>query len=275
MTKDPVTAATIKAILHNKYKLPEWVGFDEYRPFTGWNATMNSIDFFAVGMYRKNRKIISFEIKTMRGDFIKDVQIFFGKHEHAMSLSHEFYYICPWGLIDPKEVPEQCGLMWIDTSNRIQIKKVAQLRNPTWIQDFEYLQGFLMRSQQTTNFSLIPVKYLGKEIPQDKFNELVKEKVEKEYRYRIDSEARKIFEEAEKKDKECSGLIKELRHIFWCSKEGENFNDVVLSHCRLAKTFILKGYGDPIQSAMDHMTEFKNLLDEIREKEDGKKTNGS
>jgi len=262
-TAVPFTSDLIKTILHNKYCLPEYVGFEEYRPFTGWAATVNSIDFFTVGLYKKNRKIIAFEIKVLRGDFIQDVARFMDKHEHAMALSHEFYYICPHGLIAPHEVPLQAGLMWVDSSNRVRIKKVAQLRIPKWIIDMEYLQGFLKRSQQKTDNTLVPIKYLGKEISQNDFKEIIDKETEKESGYRIEREARKLFEEEENKEKEKSGLLKELRGLFFVWRDNENFNDIVLNHCKLAKKFLNNDYRPPLKEALQHISDLNDLIDEI------------
>ena len=273
MKKKPpeINAATIKTILHNKYKLPEWSGLAEYRPFTGWNATVNSIDFFAVGLYKKNRKAIAFEIKVRRADFVLDVQRFQDKHEHALNLSHEFYYICPWGLIDPQEVPQQSGLMWINASNRIQIKKVAQFRIPEWIQNFQYLQGFLKRFQQKTNLSLVPVNYLGKEVSQEDIMEMVEKRLEQEFRHRIKSEALSLFEKEREKDKKYSKLFRDLRGLFYFhSSDDDKFVETVLAHCKLARFFLRRDYHDPIAAAASHLEKLKCLLDDIEEKE-GKK----
>ena len=259
----PLTADLIKTILHNKYCLPEYVGYSEYRPFTGWAATVNSIDFFTVGLYKKNRKIIAFEIKVLRSDFIKDVARFMDKHEHAMALSHEFYYICPHGLIEPNEVPLQAGLMWVDSSNRVRIKKVAQLRVPNWVVDMEYLQGFLKRSQQKTDNTLVPIKYLGKEISQEAFKDIINKEIEKESGYRIEREARKLFEEGANKEKEKSELLKELRGLFFVWRDNEKFNDIVLNHCKLAKKFLNSDYRPPLKEALQHISELNNLIDEI------------
>jgi len=270
-----MNADTVKTILHNKYCLPEWCGLEEYRPFTGWNATVNSIDFFAIGLYRKNMKILSFEIKVRRADFVLDVQRFMNKHEHALALSHEFYYICPWGLIDKEEVPEQSGLMWIDTANRIQIKKIAQLRIPEWIHNIEYLQGFLKRFQQKTDLSLVPVKYLGKEMSQEHIMEMVDERIEQEFRRRIENEARKLFEKEAENESKYSKLFRDLKGLFYFHRDDEDkFIDAVLAQCRLAKYFLSTDYSDPIKTAISHLSKFKNLLEEIKEKE-GKNENMS
>jgi len=161
--------------------------------------------------------------------------------------------------------------MWIDASNRIQIKKVAQFRIPEWIQNFQYLQGFLKRFQQKTNLSLVPVNYLGKEVSQEDIMEMVEKRLEQEFRHRIKSEALSLFEKEREKDKKYSKLFRDLRGLFYFhSSDDDKFVETVLAHCKLARFFLRRDYHDPIAAAASHLEKLKCLLDDIEEKE-GKK----
>jgi hypothetical protein len=65
-----------------------------------------------------------YEIKVSRSDFLKD-----DKWPSYLDLCNHFYFVCPYGLIEPDEVPEGAGLMWVaKTGSRIYTKKKAARR---------------------------------------------------------------------------------------------------------------------------------------------------
>ena len=49
-----------------------------------------------------------YEIKVSRGDFLAD-----RKWQTYLELCNEFYFVSPWELIDPKELPDEAGLLWV------------------------------------------------------------------------------------------------------------------------------------------------------------------
>jgi len=68
------------------------------------------------------------EIKISRSDFKAD----FKKRKHMFlsgkiplrgsmfeRIPNYFWYVCPWGLIQPEEVPEYAGLIWVNTRSYI------------------------------------------------------------------------------------------------------------------------------------------------------------
>ena len=71
-----------------------------------------------------NPLVIVYEIKVSRGDFLND-----GKYQNYLPYCNEFYFVCPPKLIQPNEIPDDCGLMWISsTGTRIYTKKKAKYR---------------------------------------------------------------------------------------------------------------------------------------------------
>ena len=162
-----MNADDIKCFLRLKYS-QTWALYEEFRPFTGFDGNVNQIDAIAVGLYAKNEKIIAFEIKTERGDFLKDVSQFMHKHRFALEISNEFYYVCPWGLIDKTELPDIAGLLYVNKAHKIQVKKVSALRTKGDL-PLRYVQAILQNSRKRINYAEIPVQYLGRNWTQRTF----------------------------------------------------------------------------------------------------------
>lgn len=69
------------------------------------------------------------ECKISRGDFLSDGKKMHRKHRE-MGLGYRRYYMCPWGMINPGELPPHWGLLWL-RGNRVFVKKKA-LGNPNY-----------------------------------------------------------------------------------------------------------------------------------------------
>ena len=68
---------------------------------------------------------IGYEIKVSRGDFKADK-----KWPDYLEYCNRFFFVCPWGMIDPGEIENKdVGLMWVcKTGDRIMTKKRSQRR---------------------------------------------------------------------------------------------------------------------------------------------------
>lgn len=65
-----------------------------------------------------------YEIKVSRSDFKGD-----DKFHRYLPLCTQFYFVCPWGMIQPEELQAECGLLWVaKTENRLWEKKRAPYR---------------------------------------------------------------------------------------------------------------------------------------------------
>ena len=72
-----------------------------------------------------NRLSIVYEIKVSRNDFLNDK-----KYTLYFPYCNEFYFVCPPKLIQPNEIPDDCGLMWVSsTGTRLYTKKKAKYRD--------------------------------------------------------------------------------------------------------------------------------------------------
>jgi hypothetical protein len=114
--------------LRNRYSNKrEWVLLEELTFPRGTRADVFVLNCF----YSKRFKRIAFEIKISRNDFLhelKDPE----KRKSAVEYSHEFYFVTPKGMLDKKDIPQDCGLMEIskDGGTRIKIKPPKKVEQP-------------------------------------------------------------------------------------------------------------------------------------------------
>lgn len=114
---DGVTAAVIKQLLRARHAEPvgAWAFFDEFMPGIGMAATGAGVrlDGWAMNVWpSKGYRTIAYEIKVSRSDFLREMKDP-GKRAWALTFTDEFYFVAPRHLIDPKELPDDCGLIEI------------------------------------------------------------------------------------------------------------------------------------------------------------------
>ena len=68
-------------------------------------------------------RCIGYEVKVSRHDFARDV-----KWRRYLPYCHEFYFVCPAGLIGSDEVPDGAGLIW--AGPRLRRKVAAPWHEP-------------------------------------------------------------------------------------------------------------------------------------------------
>ncbi|MBE3064002.1 MAG: hypothetical protein IMZ69_03170 [Spirochaetes bacterium] len=74
--------------------------------------------------YSWTKPIIGYEVKVSRGDFVRD-----HKWVSYLPYCNLFYFVCPHGLIEAREVREEAGLIWISkTGKAIRYIKRAPFR---------------------------------------------------------------------------------------------------------------------------------------------------
>jgi len=215
-----LSAQDIKKYLAEKYSPSKgFAYFPEFRTLTGY-ANARFIDAVAVGLWSKNNGIWAFEIKINRGDFIQDVSQFQHKHADALEISHRFYYVCPWGLIDKNEVPDVAGLIWVNKAMSFVIKKQAQLRVKQEIPMSHFL-AFAQKFGSTIEHSKIPVKYLGKEISQDDFLEIVEEKKRGDFDFEVKIKARDLIKERKHDNEPILRIFRDIKGLCRCWKNED------------------------------------------------------
>jgi hypothetical protein len=81
------------------------------------------VDCMAVTKYGHT---IAYEIKVSYLDFRSEIKNP-DKRKPAMKVCNQFYFAVPALLIDAEEVPDDCGLIWVENCGRIRIAKEAPL----------------------------------------------------------------------------------------------------------------------------------------------------
>lgn len=123
-TKTKTTSKDIHEALAKRFCAPEWIYVREFSMLPGWTSLGRFVDGVAFNVWpSKGHIIIAFEIKVSRSDFraeLKDPS----KRAAAVKMADEFYFVVPKGLVEPGEVPHECGLMEVsdDGSTRIRLK---------------------------------------------------------------------------------------------------------------------------------------------------------
>lgn len=121
---------------HTTYKgKPRGLLFFEMRTGTGWSQGEPSrIDAFHMEETpSKSFLRTAYEIKISRSDFLSEIRKP-EKRKAAMRVSNKFFFVTPEGLVDPGEIPLDCGLLELqDGTLRVVVK--APYRDsvpPTW-----------------------------------------------------------------------------------------------------------------------------------------------
>jgi hypothetical protein len=72
-----------------------------------------------------NPRIVVYEVKVDRGDFLRD-----DKWQAYLTCCHEFYFACPAGMIELQEIPETVGLIYF----KPETDTTKVIRKATWHQ---------------------------------------------------------------------------------------------------------------------------------------------
>ena len=113
-----MTAKDIKQLL--AYKHANDVFIEECK--TGDSGLgMKKLDAWVMPKSWSNMNITGYEVKVSRSDFLND-----NKWMAYLPYVNSMYFVCPSGLIQPEEVPENIGLMWVSkTGTKIYTKRKA------------------------------------------------------------------------------------------------------------------------------------------------------
>ena len=109
---DAQVTRDIVAALQALHTGREWVSFPELRLGTGYGGKWEQrIDVFALSCYPSHGlQSVAYEVKVSRSDFLRELKEP-EKRRAAMELSNLFYFAAPAGLIQPGELPADCGLV--------------------------------------------------------------------------------------------------------------------------------------------------------------------
>ncbi|MDX2150933.1 MAG: hypothetical protein SFV54_09375 [Bryobacteraceae bacterium] len=116
----------------------EWVFQRELRVGTGRRpGSLQRVDAFALNCYpHTGMKRICYEVKTSRADFLGELKQPL-KRRIGMRYSNEFYFVTPGGLVSPREIPSECGLIEIGCAAPAEWKQIL----PRQAGFFHYAEG--------------------------------------------------------------------------------------------------------------------------------------
>ena len=122
MAEPRITAETIKEAIKRKHAEDVCVIECKDGPSGGGVGIM---DAWVMPRSWAHPDITAYEIKVTRQDFIRD-----DKWPKYLDCCNMFYFVCPWKMIQPEEVPEGTGLCWLSqTGTKLFIKRKAPHRN--------------------------------------------------------------------------------------------------------------------------------------------------
>ena len=92
---------------HLEKKLPD-AFFAEVKNGPTWTSNnLLKLDAVAIKKSWSSPLITGYEVKVSRGDFVRDE-----KWHGYLRYCHQFYFVCPVGLIKPEELPPEVGLIY-------------------------------------------------------------------------------------------------------------------------------------------------------------------
>ena len=116
------TANQIQSLLARKHSEDIFVSECKDGPTVATNHLR--MDAWTMKRSWTNPLSIAYEIKVSRQDFLND-----HKWHNYLNYCNEFYFVCPSGLIDKSELPDEVGLIYVaKTGTRLFKKKPAHRR---------------------------------------------------------------------------------------------------------------------------------------------------
>lgn len=118
-----MTASTIIELLAARHGVDLFV--PECKVGGTWTSTGDALRLDAWAMRKSwtDWRCIGYEVKVSRSDFTRD-----RKWRRYLPYCHEFYFVCPAGLIRTDEVPDGAGLIW--AGPRLRRKVTAPWHEP-------------------------------------------------------------------------------------------------------------------------------------------------
>lgn len=119
------TAKQLKELLAQRYQFPEW--HVDYEVTLGARR-IDAVAFRLWGGGKIGRRVIAFECKVSRGDWLTELSQWDKAHEWA-AVADEFYVVTPPGLIKPGELPRSWGHLEVQGS-RLRLRAHAPVEVP-------------------------------------------------------------------------------------------------------------------------------------------------
>lgn len=110
------------------------------------------LDAWAAKKSWSQNMTFGYEIKVTRRDFMQDE-----KWHNYRGCCDQFYFVCPWGLIDPQETGEGVGVLWATkTGTQLRMKRKAETKEADPVRLFNVYKSLLMRAHGGMSEASIP-----------------------------------------------------------------------------------------------------------------------
>ena len=120
-----ITAKTIRNAIARKHNNDLVVPECKTGP-TWFNKELRKLDVWILKRSWVRFGTVGYEIKISRSDFLRDK-----KWPEYLEYCHEFFFVCPWGMIKPDEITDKAaGLYWISKNGaRLFLQRQAEHRD--------------------------------------------------------------------------------------------------------------------------------------------------
>jgi len=105
-------------------------------------AGMQSLDAWAMKKSYSKPLIVGYEIKVSRGDFLNDT-----KWQGYMPYCNELYFVTPYAMVQPNEIPEGVGLMWVSKNGSTVRTKVKAKWRPLLPENINSLFTYVLMTR--------------------------------------------------------------------------------------------------------------------------------
>ena len=204
-----MTAYDIQKLL--RYRHSKDVYVSECKNGSTWFQNHLRLDGLAIARSWVNPVVTGYEIKVSRSDFMADE-----KYYMYLDYCNVFYFVCPTGLIQPEELPENIGLLWVSkTGTRLYKKKKAAYRDidiPSDLYKYILISRAEIKDPSYFNFNKETIEYWQKWLKTKEYNYEFGRNVSGSIRNVIRDQIEKVERENNKlrDDNERYLLIKEM-----------------------------------------------------------------
>lgn len=188
-----------------------------------WFGPHMRVDALAIKKSWSPVRIIAYEVKVSRGDFLSD-----DKYLGYKDMCHELNLACPKGMIDPKEVPEDVGLAYYYPDSGKVISKVKARYREVEINSGTLLYIIMNRlSSDRYPFFGDKKAYFQEWLKNKKDDKFLGNKVSVALRERIlkAQEAERRLKRLEENESDAIGKLHQLKSLLY--EHGINDWDVV------------------------------------------------
>lgn len=128
-----IDGAQIIKLLANRHSKDVFVS--ECKNGPSWGSNLLKLDAWSLLRTYSPLTTVGYEVKVSRQDFERDQ-----KWTGYLDVCHQFYFVCPAGLIRAIDLPPGIGLIWVSTTGHLHTKHHAERKVP----DVEKLNRLLI-----------------------------------------------------------------------------------------------------------------------------------